>query len=293
MGIFIQIVTDGLILGGVYAIIAVGLSLIFGVMRIVNFAHGAFVMVAMYISYVIITSLNLDPYISMIIVTLIMFVLGFMLQKFVFNNLLQKEKAREPMSVLMFTAGLEMVLIYVAQMIFTATPVIAKTNYVGLTFMIGNTVIVVTKIIAFGVALLATFVLYIFLRKTETGRAMRATSQNRSVARLMGVNEKLIYCLAFGIGSAIVGLSAGLLVPYFPITPTTGAVFGLKSFVIVVLGGKGSIMGALLGGLLIGLVSSIVGQYLNMAYAEIFVFLIFVGVLIFKPSGFLSKDLEY
>ncbi|HWQ77775.1 MAG TPA: branched-chain amino acid ABC transporter permease [Anaerovoracaceae bacterium] len=293
MSVLLQVLTDGLILGGVYAVIAVGLSLIFGVMRIVNFAHGAFVMVGMYFSYVIVTYLSLNPYIAMVVVAGIMFAIGFLLQKYVFNNLLQKEKAREPMSVLMFTAGLEMVLIYVAQMIFTATPVMTQTDYVGLTFMIGDTVIVFTKAVAFGVALLATFALYIFLRKTETGRAMRATSQNRAVARLMGINEKRIYCLSFGIGCAIVGLSAGLLVPYFPITPTVGSTFGLKSFVIVVLGGKGSIMGALLGGLLIGIVSSVVGQYLNMAYAEIIVFLIFVAVLIFKPSGFLSKDLEY
>src|SRR5665648_1284489 len=135
MCILIQVLSDGLILGGVYAIIAIGLSLVFGVMRIVNFAHGAFVMVAMYFSYLFITYLNIDPYISMFIVAAIMFGLGYMLQKFILNNLLQKEKAREPMSVLMFTAGLEMVLIYVAQMIFTATPFMTQTKYVGSTFM--------------------------------------------------------------------------------------------------------------------------------------------------------------
>ena len=246
----------------------------------------------MYVSYLVVTFLHIDPYLSMFITGAVMFVFGYVLQKTIFNKLLARDRAREPISVLLFTAGLGMVMSNLALIIFTANPIMTQTAYMGQTLEVGQTIISVSKLISFVIAVCCTMILYFFLLKTETGRALRATSQNRTVARLMGINEKWIFCLAFGIGLGLVGISAALLIPYFPIAPTVGQTFSLRTFIIVVLGGKGSVMGALVGGLIVGVLLSIGGQYLSMSYAEVLVFLVFVGVLLFKPSGLLSKEKE-
>lgn len=285
-----QSIIDGLLQGGVYATVAVGLSLAFGVMRMINWSHGETLMWGLYISYFLISVVGLDPYISVVIVGLIMFVWGFGLQKFILNKLLARDRGREPASVLLFTAGLGMALSYGAQMAFGSLPFLAQTKYTNMSFMVGDNLIVTTKFISFVIAVLVCIGFALFLQKTETGRAIRATSQNRHVARLMGINESKIYCLAFALGTALVGISAGLLATYFPATPTVGEQFSTRSFIIVVLGGKGSVMGALVGGLLVGLILSVGSQFLSTTYAEILTFLVFILVLIFKPNGLLSKD---
>lgn len=279
-------------MGGVYSTIAVGLSLAFGVMRIINWAHGELMMVSMYVSFLIISVTNLNPYLVIFIVGAIMFAFGYFFQGVVINKLLAREEAREPVSVLLFTAGFGMILSNAALIIFGANPIMVKTPYQGQTFSVGGLIISVPRLISFGIAITATLLLYFFLQKTEAGRAIRATSQNRSVARLMGINQKRIYALAFGIGIALVGISGGLLVPFFPIYPLVGLTFSNRSFVIVVLGGKGSVMGALVGGMIVGLVEQLAGQLLTDAYAQAIIFLIFVAVLLFKPSGLLGREAE-
>lgn len=289
---FTQAFIDGILQGGVYATVAVGLSLVFGVMRMINWAHGETLMWGLYISFLLISRLGIDPYIAMIIVGAMMFFFGFGLQKFILNKLLARDTKREPASVLLFTAGLGIALSYGAQMIFGSVPKIAQSRWSNMSVKIGSAIIVTSKLISFVLALLFCLGLYIFLKKTETGRAIRATSQNRHVAKLMGINESYIYCLAFAIGTAIVGISAGLLSAYYPATPTVGEAFSSRSFIIVVLGGKGSVLGSLVGGLIIGMILSLGSQFLSTSYAEVLTFLIFVAVLVFKPSGLLSKEKE-
>ncbi|MCQ5129874.1 branched-chain amino acid ABC transporter permease [Butyricicoccus faecihominis] len=286
----LQSLIDGLLLGGVYATIAAGLSLAFGVMRIVNWAHGEFLMVAMYVANVLVTSTGVDPYLSILITGPVFFIVGYVLQKGLFNRLLQREKAREPMSVMMFTIGLAMVLTNGALLLFSANTRITPTIYQGKSIVLGEMMISIPRFISFMIALVITTGLYFFLMKTETGRALRASSQDRSSATLMGINEKKIYSIAFGISLGLVGVSASLLIPFFSVYPTVSLVFGFKAFVIVVMGGKGSIPGALLGGLIVGLTEKVGGLFFSDAYAQIILFLLFVVILLCKPSGLLGKE---
>lgn len=286
---YLQSALDGILVGGVYATVAVGLSMAFGVMRIINWAHGELLMMSMYISFLL-AGLGIDPYLTLLITGPIMFGVGFFMQKYMLNRLLEREAAREPQSVMFFTAGLGMALSNTALLIFGGLPKAVNTPYASATLRLGEIYIPVPKIISFFIAVAFTVALYLFLQRTETGRAVRATSQNRQVAELMGMNNKLIYCLAFGIGIGLVGVSSALLIPLAQVSPIIGATFSFKSFIIVVLGGKGSVPGALLGGFIIGLIEKLGTALTSGVVADIFVFLMFVAILLFKPTGLLSKD---
>jgi len=289
MSMYVQALIDGLLVGGVYATIAVGLSLAFGVMRIINWAHGELLMTGMYISYFIFTATGLDPYLIMLLTAVMMFFVGFFLQKGIISNILERETELEPISVLLFTSGLGLFLSNLALMIFGANPLTANTAYTGKSLQIASIYVSVPKLISFTIAIVCTLALYFFLQRSEMGRAIRATAQNRSVATLMGINMKHIYNVAFGIGIALVGLSGALLLPYLPVVPTVGATFSFKSFVIVVLGGQGSVPGALLGGLLVGIIEKLGTQLVSDSVAQMAVFIVFILVLLFKPYGLLGK----
>jgi branched-chain amino acid transport system permease protein len=290
--LYIQAVLDGLILGGLYAVIAVGLGLAFGVMRMVNFAHGECLMISMYLANSLIMTFGMDPYLTIPITGSVMFLAGFLLQKGVFNRIIEKDNAREPQRVLLFTSGMGMVLTNGCILLFTSNTRMVRTAYSASSFNIGEFFFTAPRLIAFAVAMICTGALYLFLQKSELGRALRATSQNRMAAKLMGINEKVIYALAFGIGLGLVGISASVLVPFFPFSPNLGLIFGFKSFVIVVLGGLGSVPGALLGGLIVGVIEKVGGMLTTDVYAQAMLFLLFVGILLVKPSGLLGKEVE-
>ena len=292
MSLYIQTLIDGLLLGGVYATVAVGLSLCFGVMRVVNWAHGALLMMAMYLTYYLVTLAGIDVYLCCIITGAVMFGVGYFLQKALFYKLIVREKEREPVNVLLFTSGLGTALTSLALILFGGFALQAQTAYTGKSIHLGPYIVSHTKLISFVIAIACTFALFIFLQKTETGRAMRATSQNRTVARLMGINEKKIYCLAMGISQAMVGISAALLISFYPVSNAVGQLFSFKSFLVVVLGGKGSIMGCLLGGLVVGVIEKLFGTLFNDAISQITLFALFVLILLFKPSGILGKEKE-
>jgi branched-chain amino acid transport system permease protein len=286
----IQALVDGLLNGGVYATIAVGLSLAFGLMRIVNWSHGEFLMLGMYIVFLLVQATGIDPYLTIIVSGTAMFILGYLLQKYIYNDLLDKSKSREPMSVLLFTLALGMILSNGALIVFGKNPIAVQTRYMGQSIKLDWLIVSIPRLISFLIALLLTFGLYLFVNKTETGRAMRATSQNREVAQLMGINHKAIYCLAFAMGLGLVGLSGSLLVPYLAVSTAIGTTFGNKSFIIVVLGGKGSIEGALVGGLIVGIIEKVGALFWTDAYAQLIVFFLFVVILFFKPNGLLNRD---
>lgn len=285
----VQALLDGVLLGGVYATIAVGLSLAFGVMGIINWAHGEFLMVSMFISYLLITFLGFDPYLTLFVNVVVMFFVGYLLQKNVLSKILKKDKNQEPTSVLVATSGLGLVLISVATMIFGSNAMSPQTAYSGKTIWMGDIVFSVPRLISFVLALTATAALYLFLQKTEMGRSIRATAQDRQTAKLMGINPERTYNVAMGISLALVGVAAALLIPNFSVYAKVGSIFSNKSFIIVILGGKGNVPGALLGGFLIGIIERVGAILWTESYAMLLVFALFIIILVIKPEGIFSK----
>ena len=288
--LLLQTLVDGILVDGLYATIAVGLSLAFGVMRILNWAHGEFLMIGMYLAFLTTIQLGLDPYLSILVTGPVLFALGYFLQKFVFNRMLEKDQSREPLSILLFTSGLGIFLSNMANVVFGSNIMAAQTRYTGQTLKLAGMIISVPRLISFVIAMAGTLALYFVVQRTEFGRALRATAQNRQVAELMGINHKVIYSLSFAVGLALLGVSGSLLVPNSAVYPTIGSAYGTKCFIIVVLGGKGSIPGALLGGLLVGLIEKFGSVFWTDAYAQILVFILFIFMLMFRPAGLLGKE---
>ncbi|MCI9283500.1 MAG: branched-chain amino acid ABC transporter permease [Lachnospiraceae bacterium] len=285
----LQALIDGLLIGGVYAVIAIGLSLAFGVMRIVNWAHGELLMLSIYTSYFIFTWFGIDPYLLMFLTAVLMAGFGYILQRFVISNMLAREKEVEPISVLLFTAGLGVFLSNLALVIFKGNPRTATTVYTGRSLHVGMLYVSVPKLISFVIAMGCTVLLYYFLQKSETGRAIRAASQNRNVVTLMGVNIKRLYNIAFAISVGMVGIAGALLLPYSSVQPTSGTTYSFKSFVIIVLGGQGSVIGALISGLLVGIIEKVGTLYFSDTTAQIAVFAVFVLVLLLRPNGLFGR----
>lgn len=287
---FLQSLIDGLLLGGIYACVAAGLSLSFGVMRIFNWANGELLMMATYIAIFMVKGLGIDPYLTVLVTGPVMFLLGFVLCKGPINMLLAREKSREPLSILLFTAGVAYIIKNMCSFLFTTNSHAANTDYLFQSWKLGGLIISRPKAYAFLVALLVIILLQLLLNKTEVGRALRCATQDREAAQLMGMNIKTLYCLALGLGFACVGIAATMLTPMYAVDPNMGGNYSLKCLVIVVLGGKGSVPGALLGGLIVGVIENVVSYFASGLYAQAAIFAVFVLVLMFKPNGILSKD---
>ena len=276
-----QALVTGILIGGVFALLSVGLTLIWGVMRIINFAHGEFLMVGMYIVYFLVTKGGWDPYVTLLVSVPVLFVVG----AAIFRLTIQPILAHPSMNQIMLTLGLSLILQNLALVVFSADPLIAQTAYSRITFNLGPAVVRVPQLIAFGGSGLAAVLLYWFLQKTDAGRAIRAASQNREAAVLMGVDVQRTYLLAFGIGSACLGVAASLMVPFYYTSPTVGLWFGQVAFIVVVLGGMGNFMGALVGGQIIGLTEAFGAAILPGTLSRVFTFAIFILVLLFRPQG--------
>ncbi len=278
---------NGILMGSIYGLAALGLTLIFGVLKVINFAHGSLLMVSMYVAYWTITLSGLHPYVALVIVVPIMFVFGYFLQDIVIKPIFKAEKnVREPITVIIVTTGVWYILDNLTLLIFGPQYRTLQDNPLrGKMLEIGEFMLSVPKLWGFGAAVLTTLAVYLFLQKTDTGRAIRATSLDREAASLMGINAYKIYNLAFGIGTATAGVAAVTLVPFNNVFPTVGVLFDIKCFIIVVLGGLGSIGGALLGGIIIGLIESIAPQFMAATWAEAIVYGLFLLVLFVKPAG--------
>lgn len=281
MDIFLQLVVNGLLLGGAYAIISIGLTLIFGVIRVVNFAHGEFLMVAMYATYLFAAHLGWHPYVSIVPVAILLFGVGALMQRVIIQPLLHADGHIQ----IFATVGVSTALMNLALLVFGADVLATHTSIGTGTLFLGPISVGIGPLITLCVALLLVAGMHWFLHSTYLGRAFRAVAQHRYAASLMGVNVPLIYVLAFGVGSAFVGVAGALLTPQYPVFPTIGTYFVLTAFVIVVLGGMGSLTGALLGSLLIGLVDSLAGYYIAPDLKEVVYFAIFILILIFRPTG--------
>jgi branched-chain amino acid transport system permease protein len=281
---------SGLLIGGVYGLIALGLNIVFGTMRVVNFAQGTLLMVGMFIAYWLWELGGVHPYLSPMVSVPVLFGLGFLFQRWLVAPLLARERAREPMSVLLLTLGLALVLENLALLFFAAD---FKTVQVGLTrqtFKVAGLIVSVPRLIGLATALATGAVLYVFFTRTDLGRAIRAVGQDRQVARLLGIDDRRIYNVAFGLSAALMGIAAAALVPFFYTHPAVGTSFVLKAFVIVVLGGLGSMPGAVLGGLIVGVIEGVVGLYLQAAVAQIVLFGLFVAIVFARPAGLLGVE---
>ncbi len=284
MDVFFQTLVSGVLIGGVYALIGIGMTLIMGVMGIINLAHGQLMMVAMYITFVLFSALHMDPYISLLITMPALFLLGAFLQKVLLNPLMKVDSILPENQVLM-TVGIGMVLTEIARFIFSSDYKTVKTSYSGTALFIGKLSFNLPMCIAFVIAVLFTGALFWFLLKTDMGRSIRATAQDKESATLMGVNANRITIVTFGLGSALVAAAGTLLIPIFYLYPDIGGPFTLKAFVITILGGLGSTVGAIVGGVVLGIAESLGATYIGMGYKEMVGFVIFVLVLVFLPGG--------
>jgi branched-chain amino acid transport system permease protein len=284
MDVFLQTLVAGILIGGIYSLIGIGMTLIMGVMGIINLAHGQLMMVAMYITYVLYQYLHIDPYLSLFVAMPALFLLGILIQKLLLNPLMKIESILPENQVLM-TVGIGMVLTEIARFIFSSDYKSVKVSYGSLPFFIGNISFNKPMAIAFLFAMAFTAALFWFLLKTDIGRSIRATAQDKDAATLMGVNSERITYITFGLGSALVAAAGALLIPIFYLFPDIGGPFTLKAFVITILGGLGSTVGAIVGGVVLGIAESLGATYIGMGYKEMVGFVIFVLVLVFLPGG--------
>lgn len=275
-----QVAVSGLLLGGVYALISIGLTLIFGVMRVVNFAHGEFLMIAMYATFWLFQLYGLDPYVSIFIVTAVLFLIGVLTQATIVRPILRGSSSMQ----IFATVGLSIVLQNAALLVWKGDYRSVDTAYSRAVLSIGPLQVGVSRLTAFLVALAITVALFYFLKKTYMGKAIRCVAQNRTAALLMGINISRINMITFGIGTALVGVAGAVLMPIYPAFPTVGTYFVLIAFVVVVLGGMGNVTGAFLGGLIIGLVEAFSGFYVP-ALKEAVYFVVFIAVLLIRPTG--------
>src|SRR5271155_2670838 len=276
-----QAVINGLLIGGIYALVSIGVTLIFGVVKIVNFAQGEFVMIGMYISFFLATYFGIDPLLSLVISMPVMFVVGVLLQ----HCLIRRVLGLGDMPQIFLTFALSLLLINVTLLLFTANYRTVQTSYTETSIHLGEVYVAVAKLIAFVVAMILSGALWVFLHTTDLGKAMRAAAQNRDVATLMGINPNRVFCVALGIALALAGAAGSLLMPFYSAYPFVGQVFVLMAFVAVVLGTLGNVMGALIASLMMGVAESLGVQYVGADSGLIVVFALLLLTLAFKPTG--------
>ncbi len=283
--IFLQSLITGVLMAGIYALVAIGLTLIFGVVRIVNFAQGEFVMLGMYATYWLWKVWGIDPYLSLLLTMPALFCFGVLVQRFLLQPILRAPDLAQ----IFMTVGLSVVLMNAALFFFTADFRSVKTVYTEWTLRVAGVAIPMPRLFAFAGALLLAGLLTLFLSKTDVGKALRAVAQDREVSMLLGINPERMYLLAVGLGAALAGAAGGLIVPFFYVFPTVGVVFVLIAFVVVILGTLGSIQGAFLASLIIGVAESLGILFAGADLGLVVVFAILVATLILKPSGLMGQ----
>jgi len=281
MVLLAQALVSGVVAGGTYALVAVGLNLIFGVMEVVNFAHGAFMMAAMYAAFWAFTLGGLDPYLALLVILPVFFLIGAGLQRAVLNRLLEGP----PVSHLLLTLSVMTFLEAFVELTHLPDPRSLKVSYASATLSVGPALVSVAELVALGGALALTAALYLFLRHTPWGKRMRAAASHKLGARACGIDVEGTYTLAFGLATALVAAAGVLVAPILYITPRVGHVYLLTAFVVVVVGGLGSFRGALLGGLALGVAESLAAAYWRPSMKVLVSFGIMLAVLMWRPEG--------
>jgi len=277
----IQLLIQGVLLGGIYGLIAIGLSLIFGVMGVINFAHGQLMVMAMYVSYWIFILLGIDPYLSLVVVAGVIFVLGYLIQSTVVNRILDYPEAIQVLPLV----SMGLILENLALLLWGPDHRSPQTALSLETLWIGPIMIDVSRLIAFVVAILITVLIFIFLKKTVTGKRIRAASDNRTGAILVGIDVDRINNVSFGLGAATTAAAGVLLLPLMPISPYMGHDFTLTAFIVVILGGMGNLIGALVGGLILGVAESTSTLFLPATLKHAVSFTILIIIMLFRPHG--------
>jgi branched-chain amino acid transport system permease protein len=272
---------NGILMGGIYTLVASGLTLIYGVLHIINFAHGSLLMVAMFGVFYLVTKLGMDPYLSLIVTMPAMFALGYVMYRYLIGKLSYGKDE----NILLITLGLSIVIENLALMFFSGDSRTISMSYSDKMFEVGPLLVGLPKVISFVAAMIMCGILGLFMSRTDTGRAIRAVAKERMGARLVGIDVDKVFAISFGLGMATLGAAASLLMPIFYVSPTTGHVFVMVAFTVVVLGGMGSFLGAVVGGLIVGLTESFGGLYLGESLGQIGISLIFILILLFRPSG--------
>jgi branched-chain amino acid transport system permease protein len=281
----LQAIINGILFGSVYAMIGIGFSLVWGVMNIVNLAHGSFIMIGAYLSFTLYAAYRIDPFLSIPLVMALLFLLAYGIQYFLINRVV-----RGPSFVtLTFTFGLQILIANVCLLIWTADYKSVKLPYSSAGLELGGLVIPLVRFGIFGVAVLLTFLFYLFMRKTKVGIAINATALNFEGAKTVGVDVDKIYAITFAVSAALAAAAGALISPIMSINPFTGGALVGKAFVIAILGGLGSTVGALVGGLTLGLVETIGTAIFPSAVQDFLGFAVLVLVLVLKPQGLLGK----
>jgi branched-chain amino acid transport system permease protein len=277
-----QVVVSGILAGGLYAMVALGLALIFGVMRVINIAHGPLLMLGAYTTYFLYAGLGLNPFLTVPISMLVLFAVGLLLQRALVFRVVDAPE----LSSLLLTFGVSIAIVNLAQLAFTSD--LRAVEYITGSWVIGQLAFSKSRVIAFAFAGALTALAFLFLQKTRLGKAIRATSQSREVAMVCGIDVRRIHLLTFGFGSALAAAGGALLAVIVAIQPEMGQVWTFKSFLVIVLGGAGNYPGALLGGMLLGLVEQLASLFLTTQLSEVVAYLLLVVVLLVRPTGLLG-----
>ncbi|HEY7650284.1 MAG TPA: branched-chain amino acid ABC transporter permease [Methylomirabilota bacterium] len=277
-----QVVISGLLSGALYAMVALGLALIFGVMRVINVAHGPLLMLGAYVTYFLFSGFGMNPYLTVPFSMVAMFVLGVVLQK----TLVFRVVNAPELSSLLLTFGISIALVNLAQLMFSSD--LRAVEYLTRSFVVGPFAVSGSRFVAFVFAIAVTALAFLFLQRTKLGKAIRATSQSAEVAMVCGIDVARIHMITFGLGAALAAGGGALIAVIVAIQPEMGQVWTFKSFLVIVLGGAGNYPGALLGGLLLGLVEQLASLFLTTQLSEVVAYVLLVVVLLIRPSGLLS-----
>ena len=282
--LLVQVLVNGILLGGLYGIMAIGMSLIWGVMNIVNIAHGALIMLGAYLTFWLFTLSGWDPFLTLPLTIAALFVYGYLVQRFLLNLVVRAQL----FLTLLITFGVEVMMVNLARILWSSDLRQVAPSYAAAHLDVGGITIPYVRLGIFGATVVLSVLFLLLLERTRLGRAIRATSEEFRAARLTGVPVAHIYAVTFGLGAALAGAAGGMWGMLFPITPIMGGTLTLKSFVVAVLGGLGTMMGAIVGGLVLGVAESITSTYVGPTYPNAVSFGLLVLILIVRPSGILG-----